>query len=469
MSDESMYSEKARHSFIRDALCQKDAMLYKYYQRGQVQKFRRRLGQYRDIDKGIKNVVQTYMTDATRDVIIQIIKKLTLYMKPFGDLVISGGEAFNAYLDRDFRIVTTDVDTKFTPQVLKEPEHMFGFIQYAKLFMWDKLGQIVTQFDTLIRSRIKKLVTESPIGKFLGVSFPRGTMGHLHRRYTLLKKSRAEGTLIDIELFAIDLPMRFYVPSLKKISTVNIGGLLDVAFMRPKEFGFEASHTRSPGLFVRNPITGVLRDEKSVLVASGDFLLHDLYALQKYNLRPDKKEKDRARMYVFCKHVLDAKVTKSDSMNELYRKSIPLVAVRKRKTKRPPVSLAYLARRITRLDPYKYESVTTVPEKKKVVKYYFYGLKGSNGLTIPGYAPTNSKYRFNVTNGKWVKNSDPLYIHNEANYRPVNISKYTVSKSLPVEDTLYGYNPTRDKWMPPELVRKAAMIPLVGLKISSLH
>mgnify|MGYP006897443883 CR=1 FL=1 len=36
-----------------------------------------------------------------------------------GDIVISGGEAFNIYFDRDSRVITSDIDTKFVPRFRK--------------------------------------------------------------------------------------------------------------------------------------------------------------------------------------------------------------------------------------------------------------------------------------------------------------------------------------------------------------
>ncbi len=115
-----------------------------------------------------------------------------------------------------------------------------------------------------------------------------------------------------------------------------------------------------------------------------------------------------------------------------------------------------------RLDPYTYENVTTVPDKDKVYKQFFYGIKTSTALRIPGYYPTFSNYRFDIHKGEWVKNSSPLYIHDEATHRPLNIKNFP---NVPVQDTLYGYNPARNNWMSEKLVKKAATIPLVGLKI----
>lgn len=206
MMDTGYYSKKTIEEFIKSTLCQDDTLLYKYYQDVDVQKFKSRLSRFRDIDDNISKFVQTCITEVTRDVIINIIEELTLFMKPFGDLIMSGGAAFNAYFDTDNRIITTDIDTKFTPLfkvdgklITSKDSKFFGLLQVAKLLIWNKLGQIVTRYNSIICKRIQKYIIETPIGKLLGISF---TKGHsLNRRYTLIKKDKARNVLIDIELF----------------------------------------------------------------------------------------------------------------------------------------------------------------------------------------------------------------------------------------------------------------------------
>jgi len=112
------------------------------------------------------------------------------------------------------------------------------------------------------------------------------------------------------------------------------------------------------------------------------------------------------------------------------------------------------------MNPYAFEKVTTVPDKDKVYKQFFYGIKSSTN--VPGYYPTFSNYRFDIHKGDWVKNTSPLYIHNEATHRPLVIKNFP---AVPLQDILYGYSPARNNWMSAKLVKKAATIPLVGLKI----
>jgi hypothetical protein len=456
--DLTSYSQKTLDAFIRDTLCKKDPLTYRYYQEGQVSKFRKKLD-----DDTVYTVVQTFITDSIRYYILEIIGKLTTCMKPYGDIIVSGGEAINSYLDTEKRIVTTDIDTKFTP-IVKVPSEMFGYIQLAKLRMWNKIGQIVTRYNTFLVKEITRLVVDSHFGKMLGVSFPKGVHA-FNRRYTLIKKNKNLGTLIDIELFAIDLQLRYYVPSKKRVQTENVGGVLDIAFMRPFEFGYEVSHTTRKGIPLSNPVTGKAGWNRKVLVASPKFLIHDIYAMQKYNLRPTKKQKDRKRLYYFAKYIMGSKTVKpGDSIDELFRKAIRLTRdpVKNLSDRKGPTKKD-IARDMN-VDPYKYENVTTKPTLSTVYKQLFYGIKTSKNLNVPGYYKTQSSYRFNIKKGEWVPNKNPLYIHNEATHRLLNIKNFPV---VPVEDTLYGYNPARDSWMPQKLVKKAAIIPLVGLKIKT--
>jgi hypothetical protein len=465
------YSDKTVNDFIKKKLCQGDELLYKYYREVDVAKFRSRLSKFRDIDREIKDVVQTLITDYCRDIIIKIIEILTLYMKPFGDLIISGGSAFNAYFDTEKRIITTDIDTKFTPifrignkLINSRDVHFFGFLQVAKLFMWNKLGQIVTKFNYIICKRIQENIIKSDIGKLLGISFAKGVHA-LNRRYTLIKKSIEEKVLIDIELFAIDLQIRYYVPSLKKVFLNNIGGVLDIAYMRPYEFGYEATYTKSRGLPVVNMDTGKLTYNKNVLVASKKFLIDDIYYLQKYKLRPGKIDKDRKRLYMFSKYVLKVQNIKpTDSLETIFKKSEHVQSTRTNLLSRPKFTAKYI-RRAIRMLPLRYANVTTKPDIEKVSKQLLYGIKGPENLKISGYHPTRSKFKFLPNSGTWVKNNAPEYIHNEADYRPNKLPN--THRRINILDSLYGYNPVRDGWIPKRLLVKAAAIPLVGLKLKN--
>jgi len=464
MVDTGYYSKKTIEDFIKKNLCQDDKLLYKYYQEVNIHKFRSRLSKFRDIDDSINKVVQTFITEIIRGTIIDIIEELTLYMKPCGDLIISGGAAFNAYFDEENRIITTDIDTKFTPifkidnkLVTSKNPKFFSLLQVTKLIFWNKLGEIVTRYNSIICNKIKKYIIGSQIGLLLGISLANGTHA-LNRRYTLIKKSKKLGVLIDVELFAIDLQLKYFLPSEKRIKIHNIGGILDIAFMRPSEFGYEATYTKDSGFHVQN------KYYKHVQVASQKFLIDDLYYLQKFKLRPGKQSSDKKRMYIFCKYSLNVKnIKQTDSLETIYNKSKnKAVSTRTNLLSRPPFTQKYINQAL-RINPLRYSNVTTPPDFKKVMKQLFYGLKGGNRISIKGYSKTNSNLRFEPNNGKWVRNISPTYIHNEANYRP---NKIEGEPTVQLLDILYGYNPARDNWIPIKILEKAAEIPLAGLKTS---
>jgi hypothetical protein len=92
-----------------------------------------------------------------------------------------------------------------------------------------------------------------------------------------------------------------------------------------------------------------------------------------------------------------------------------------------------------------------------------YGVKTSvPNINVPGYSKTHGNQRFNLNKQEWVKNTSPTYIRNQYNYRPT--TGKNIPNSLDTTKLLYGYNPVRDKWVPRSIIKKASMIPFVGLK-----
>ena len=237
--------------------------------------------------------------------------------------------------------------------------------------------------------------------------------------------------------------------------------MLDIPFMRPKEFGYEAIKSKKQGVTYKNKETGAIVHDKRLYVAGKRFLLDDVYLMQKLGLRPEKKEKDRQRMYKLARMITKgANISATDSINTIYNrthnkiKSVRFVTRRKGNVN---MSLA------AKVDPMRYSAFTTKPREDRLSKQLVYGVKGSvPNLNIPGYTKTHGNQRFNLNKRVWVKNTSKSYVKNEFNYRP------TTGKGIPnkIDFTklLYGYKPVRDKWVPPPIIKKAAMIPFVGLK-----
>lgn len=468
--DVNYYSEKAVNNFIKKTVCHGDALLLKYYQDGKIKSFRRRLEILKVDPKDIQKIIYIYVTDTIRDVILDTIGNLTRYMNPMGDLVISGGEAFNYYFDRDSRVITSDIDTKFVPRFRKK--NFFENLQATKLILWEKLGRTSIDIEKKIIEKIEK--TRNMITRMYGISLPKSTPV-VTRRYSLIRKKKQspnkvsavtpENVLIDVELFTLDLKIRYFSTQDNKISLRNLGGILDIALMRPGELGYDVAFDR-----VRGYVNINHKYNPNIIIASKRFLLEDLYLMQSLGLRPEKKEKDRKRMYTFATKILGLKdVKSSDTIYDIFLKSVKVLPMKTR-TKQVVKDLPNkLLKKAEGVNPYNYQNRTTQPLKSKVIGQFLVGFKGPRGLTIKGIKETSGPFRFDVTKERWVRNNSPYYVKNEYNYRPNNKFKSNINvNSLKPTNILYGYNPQRNYKMSEKIIQAASMIPLIGLKNMNL-
>ena len=468
--DVNYYSEKAVNNFIKKTVCHGDALLLKYYQDGKIKSFRRRLEILKVDPKDIQKIIYIYVTDTIRDVILDTIGNLTRYMEPMGDLVISGGEAFNYYFDRDSRVITSDIDTKFVPRFRKK--NFFENLQATKLILWEKLGRTSIDIEKKIIEKIEK--TRNMITRMYGISLPKSTPV-VTRRYSLIRKKKQspnkvsavtpENVLIDVELFTLDLKIRYFSTQDNKISLRNLGGILDIALMRPGELGYDAAFDRVRGYMNINH-----KYNPNIIIASKRFLLEDLYLMQTLGLRPEKKEKDRKRMYTFATKILGLKdVKSSDTIYDIFLKSVKVLPMKTR-TKQVIKDLPNkFLKKAEGVNPYNYQNRTTQPLKSKVIGQFLVGFKGPRGLTVKGIKETSGPFRFDVTKERWVRNNSPYYVKNEYNYRPNNKFKSNINvNSLKPTNILYGYNPQRNYKMSEKIIQAASMIPLIGLKNMNL-
>jgi hypothetical protein len=461
--DTEIYSEAVINRFMKKNLFFNDPLLEKYYETDNLTAFRKRVHRVHG-KESFEKMIYAVVTDSVRDIILRTAAELSEFLKPMGDLVVSGGEAFNMYLDRADRLVTSDIDTKFIP-IIPYDDKYFGKLQGIKLLLWNKLGEISRRINTKIRERLSR---KTKVARFLGLGFSeKGS--YVTRRYLLIKKKKSQSggdpgkgdIFIDVELFALDLNLRYFSIEKGRITQEVLGGMLDIPFMRPKEFGYEAIQSKKQGVTYKNKETGAIVHDKRLYVAGKRFLLDDVYLMQKLGLRPEKKEKDRQRMYKLARMITKGvNISATDSINTIYNrthnkiKSVRFVTRRKGNVN---MSLA------AKVDPMRYSAFTTKPREDRLSKQLVYGVKGSvPNLNIPGYTKTHGNQRFNLNKQVWVKNTSKSYVKNEFNYRP------TTGKGIPnkIDFTklLYGYKPVRDKWVPPSIIKKAAMIPFVGLK-----
>ena len=462
--DEKSYSKPVINRFLQSNVFFNDPVLKRYYDQGDVKKFRNRVHR-KHSDKQFTKMVYALITDSIRDIVLDTVGELTVFMKSMGDLIISGGEAFNMYMDYKNRIITTDIDVKFVPR-LKRNARFFGKLQAIKLILWDKLGQISKRLNIRLKRRI--LSRKGKIFKFLGLGFKKKGP-YVTRRYTLIKKKKGGNTnkptkediFIDVELFALDMNLRYFCPSSGKIEDFTLGGILDIPFMRPKEFGYEVVKDASrPRISYRNMNTGNIKISDKVMVASKEFLIEDIYLMQKLNLRPEKKDKDRQRLFRLAR--LFTKTVKStDSMETVFQKVYPKIS--KRTKKSPKKSTSLPVKKATRVNPFKFEEFTTTPSRKRLSKQIVHGIKTATPSTnVSNFENTHGNQRLNLDSYLWKKNNTNEYVKNEFDMRPSK--PMNIPNNLNVQETLYGFKPRRDGWVPKPLLQRAAQIPFVGLK-----
>ena len=183
--DENIYSKPVINRFLNKNLFFNDPVLKKYYEQDDLQKFRNRVNRLHS-DKSFEKMAYVIVTDTIRDIIYEIISEVTVFLKPMGDLIISGGEAFNIYVNQEDKIITSDIDTKFAPR-MKPDDKYFGKLQAIKLLLWNRLGEISKRFNTRIHKRVES--NKGKIGKFIGLKFSKSGP-YVTRRYTLIKKTK---------------------------------------------------------------------------------------------------------------------------------------------------------------------------------------------------------------------------------------------------------------------------------------
>jgi hypothetical protein len=461
--DTEIYSEAVINRFMKKNLFFNDPLLEKYYKTDNLGAFRKRVHRVHN-KESFEKMIYAVVTDSVRDIILKTAAELSEFLKPMGDLVVSGGEAFNMYLERADRLVTSDIDTKFIP-IIPYDDKYFGKLQGIKLLLWNKLGEITRRINMRIK---KRLSSKTKLGRFLGLGFAEKGP-YVTRRYLLIKKKKSQSggepskgdIFIDVELFALDLNLRYFSIEKGKITQEVLGGMLDIPFMRPKEFGYEAIQSKKQGVTYKNKDTGAMVHDKRLYVAGKQFLLDDVYLMQKLGLRPEKKEKDRQRMYKLAKMITKgSKINPTDSINTIYNRTRnKLKSVRFTSRRKGNVNMSLAAR----VDPMRYKEFTTKPREDRLSKQLVYGVKTSMpNINIPGYTKTHGNQRFNLNSQEWVKNTSKSYVKNEYNYRPT--SSKNIPNTIDYTKLLYGYKPLRDKWIPHPIIKKAAMIPFVGLK-----
>ena len=357
--DQYTYTDSTLKQFMRKNMFFNDPVLERYYERGDIKSFRSRLIRSHK-NESLEKILYAFITDLSRDIIMKTVGEITKFMNPMGDVIISGGEAYNYYVDKSKRIVTSDIDTKFVPRIPYDSRY-FGKLQAMKLLLWDKLGEISIKIQREVKSR---LTTSSKLALFLGFKLS-NKLPIVTRRYTLIKKKK-EGNgssvssgdvLIDVELFALDLNIRSFSIKSGKIEERTLGGFLDIPFMRPGEFGYEVIDSRRAGITYMDRSQNKLVTDKNMYIAGKKFLIDDLYLMQKLGLRPEKKIKDKQRMYGLVK-MITGKTNPKNTIEKLFlsvqnTRFTPMA--RSKRLGRVNITAA------SKINPRKYEKYTTIP------------------------------------------------------------------------------------------------------------
>jgi hypothetical protein len=230
--------------------------------------------------------------------------------------------------------------------------------------------------------------------------------------------------------------------------------------MRPNEFGYEVAQTKRKGIIYRDALTGKMMNNQKLYIASKEFLIEDIYLMQKLRLRPEKKGKDRLRLIRLAR-IFDKRVTSSDSMESAFKK------VRGKIISKTTTSVVkhrnVNVRKAKKVDPRKYSKFTTEPSKERLSKQLVHGLKPvNNKMNVEGFEKTHGNQRFNLKNLKWKNVKNNAYVKNEFPLRPTQAK--TLPKNINTSKTLYGYKANRNNWVSKDLLNNAAAIPFIGLK-----
>ena len=280
--------------------------------------------------------------------------------------------------------------------------------------------------------------------------------------YGIKKKKEGNGSsvssgdvLIDVELFALDLNIRSFSIKSGKIEERTLGGFLDIPFMRPGEFGYEVIDSRRAGITYMDRSQNKLVTDKNMYIAGKKFLIDDLYLMQKLGLRPEKKIKDKQRMYGLVK-MITGKTNPKNTIEKLFlsvqnTRFTPMA--RSKRLGRVNITAA------SKINPRKYEKYTTIPSVDSLSRKILFG---KNGNSTNGFISGNGNIRFNINKLRWVEDTSRTYIGNQYNLRPVDPVK--INQSVLDNPPLYGYNVNRDNWVPKSILKRASLIPVIGLK-----
>ena len=462
--DTGIYSQATLDKYIISNVCQDDKTLYKYYTDGKTKEFRGRLSKLID-QKKMSKIALTLCTDVMRDYIYKIVQQMNKLLAPYGDLIVSGGEAFNLYLSKESRVVTGDIDTKFVPGIHPDDPEFFGKLQVVRLAMWDALGRMAKKANNTSMQKYNDTLKKNKLARMLGLQIENKPFRF---RYTLLPKQKRGRTVgpregnvfMDVGIFALDLNVKYYKSSAKRVMAQKLGGILDAPIIRRDEFSSDVYKD-----FIRHTVRGIP-------LASKRFLLEDLELLVKYGIRKgDKLKKDKIRLKLFIQDVLKANIKPTaasfNAIMKIAKKHLPTRPKTPKRTIKP-----FPTNNWRKFNPAAHESLIA-PLSQSQLTFLLYPL--INDAVPLRRLPVS--FRFCPKRARWTRVKCTQRRGNMMRIRPAPNAEISVDKlnkirarvipilkkdQFPMQTLLYGYIPSRNDWMPIGLVNKAILIGLLG-------
>ena len=464
--DTTIYSQEAIDKYILTTVCLDDKTLYKYFTEGKVKEFRARLIRKTD-QKTLLKVALTICTDLWRPRIYKIIKRMQTNMKPYGNLIVSGGEAFNLYLPKAHRVITGDIDTKFIPGISASDPKAFGKLQVVRLAMWNALGKAAVYGNSKCAADLNKKLKMNKIAQMLGLTID--VNNPFRMRYTLLPKLKQKSSvrkpkegdvLMDVEIFALDLNVKCFNVDKNKVVAQKLGGILDAPIIKRDEFSSDVYKD-----FIKR---------KEVSVASKRFLLDDLELLVKYGIRTGPKlVKDKKRLDLFIRHVFNVNINKTnpsfDYLMKMAKNKLPKQPKTPRRTIKqfpfddwkkfnPQVHKTLIApASLTQLGFILYPMLKKVKAVKRMPVNLRFSPKRARWATIK-----NNQQRGNILGIRPNRNKNNQFTLAEIKKVRSKVLSILEKEEVPLPSLLYGYVPARNNWMPTGLIDKASIIGLLG-------
>lgn len=311
------------------------------------------------VSNSIHSVIQSALTHILRPYLYNCINILNTEMSEYGKFIISGGEAFNVNIKKEYRKISPDIDTKFVlyKQENDEKNYLILLKSYEK--MWYIALEKVLKFLNNSYKKIYKILQvfeECPEMKLFNVKFMKphnnpDMMEPFVKRLTIMDKNlyTKHPVFFDIYLFAVDMILYSYsalkldivndniseIPEFENKEYPTITGILDLPFMRFDEFGYDIINPENH-MSVNVKITSNQEDlnllycfnilgkndkfkyEGEVFFATTKFLYNEINEMIHYNIRPKKTEKDVYRQQILSNTNLFSDIEKYKKTNVNY-------------------------------------------------------------------------------------------------------------------------------------------------------